>query len=210
MLKQTDLTRVPATVVHLHILQLDRAIPARDISLPPHPVSEMAHGDTRVAVVIKYHLLLSGHRAAGERSPASRALQPLPPHTHGAHHSQSPACSLLHLYPWKAPGRSTECHSAGHAAGELSSCSAPRAAGLPQSPSHCPPPVLTHLLFASPRHTQPVHFGHRPARGLWVLEEAAQQDGVPSASMEPGLCEHPSSQAAAPPCQAQGQQDEDG
>lgn len=96
MLKQTDLTRVPATVVHLHILQLDRAIPARDISLPPHPVSEMAHGDTRVAVVIKYHLLLSGHRAAGERSPASRALQPVPP-THTVlttHRAQlAPSCT---------------------------------------------------------------------------------------------------------------------
>jgi len=61
-LVQPDLTHVCASVVHLYVLQLDGAIPVGDIPLPLHPVLETAHSDATVAVVIKHHLVLPGHR----------------------------------------------------------------------------------------------------------------------------------------------------
>lgn len=62
VLEQPDLAHICATVVHLYILQLDRAIPEGKVPLPLCPVPEMAHRDAMVVVVIKHHLLLPGHR----------------------------------------------------------------------------------------------------------------------------------------------------
>lgn len=231
VLQQPHLTQVLAAVVHLHAPQLDGAVPAGDVPLPLHPVPVTAHGDAAVAVVIKHHLLLPGHRASGERSPGDRALPCIHPllHSRGCSLSLSPRAAQERVSHPHPPGKPRDTAPSArvpqqHAAGELSSrgsrgqAASPkppessRAASLPL-PCRLPPAsplVLTHLLRARSRHMQPVHLHHRPALVCRVSEEALQQDRVPSAGSKLRLCEHPASRAAASLCQAQGQQDEAG
>lgn len=118
VLEQPDLAHVRAAVVHLYVLQLDRAIPAGDVPLPLHPVPETAHRDATVAVVIKHHLLLPGHRqhqAKGAQQkgtalctfpaqePSDLLFLPLP-----VEHWLRARAQLTPTLSWKAPGCSTQ------------------------------------------------------------------------------------------------------